>query len=122
MSSRTALMTFAEWFGDLDESVQDPIIAVVEMLAEQGPRLDRPHADRIKGSKHHNMKELRPRDAAKRCRVLFIFDLRRQAILLIGGDKSGQWAKRYETAIPAAEKLYDEDLNELAASGLLDDD
>lgn len=104
---------FADWYGDLTEPQQDSVIAVVELLAEQGPQLDRPHADRIKGSKYHNMKELRPRGAAKHCRVLFIFDPRREAILLLGGNKSGQWEKWYETAIPEAEKLYEIYLQEL---------
>lgn len=56
---------FADWFGELAESEQDEVIAVVELLAEHGPELDRPYADRIKGSKYHNMKELRPRGQAK---------------------------------------------------------
>lgn len=75
---------FADWFGELNGSEQDPIIAVVELLAEHGPKLDRPYADRIKGSKYHNMKELRPRGTAKHFRILFIFDPRREAILLFG--------------------------------------
>ncbi len=112
---------FAQWFGDLTEPEQDPVIAVVELLAEHGPELDRPYADRIKGSKYHNMKELRPRGVAKHFRVLFIFDPRREAILLLGGDKSGQWAKWYATAIPQAEQLYEDYLDELKAQGLLDD-
>lgn len=113
---------FAEWFGELEETAQDHVIAVVEMLAEQGPQLDRPHADRIKGSKFHNMKELRPRGAAKHCRVLFMFDPYREAILLLGGDKSGQWADWYKTAIPAAEKLYETYLAQVEAECSTSDD
>ena len=109
---------FADWFGRLTQPEQDNVIAVVELLAEHGPQLDRPYADRIKGSKYHNMKELRPRGTAKHCQVLFLFDPRRQAILLVGGDKSGQWDA---TAIPEAERLYEIYLNELKAEGLLDD-
>ena len=112
---------FAAWYGTLDIAEQDEVIAVVELLAEHGPGLDRPHADRVRGSKYHNMKELRPRGVAKHCRVLFIFDPRRKAILLLGGDKSGQWAKWYATAIPRAERLYEDYLADLKAQGLLDD-
>ena len=54
------------------------------------------------------MKELRPRGEAKDCRVLFMFDPRRQAILLLGGDKSGQWERWYIEAIPEAEGLLDD--------------
>ena len=95
---------------------------VVELLAEQGPQLDRPYADRIKGSKHHNMKELRPRGAAKHCRILFMFDPSRQAILRVGGAKSGNWVKWYTTAIPRAEKLFADYITELEADGLLDEE
>ncbi len=105
----------------LDEA-QDQVIVVVELLAEQGPQLDRPFADRIKGSKHHNMKELRPRGAAKNCRVLFMFDPRRQTILLIGGSKSGNWVKWYTTAIPRAEKLYTDYITKLEADSLFDEE
>ena len=112
---------FADWYSSLTEAEQDGVIAVVEFLADQGPQLDRPHADRIKGSRYHNLKELRPRGAAKNCRVLFIFDPRRQAGRLVGGDKTGLWAKWYRTAIPEAERLYEDYLEELDALGLLND-
>jgi hypothetical protein len=111
---------FVDWYSSLTELEQDEIIAVVELLAEQGPELDRPYADRIKGSKIHNMKELRPRGIAKHFRVLFVFDPRREAILLVGGDKSGQWAAWYVTAIPLAEQLYAAYLNDLRTEGLID--
>jgi hypothetical protein len=86
-------------YSSLTELEQDEIIAIVELLAERGPELDRPYADRIKRSTIHNMKELRPRGIAKHFRVLFVFDPRREAILLTGGDKSGQWDTWYVTAI-----------------------
>lgn len=107
-----------DWFGDLAEPQQDEVIAVVELLAEHGPELDRPYADRIKDSRYHNMKELRPRGQAKHCRVLFMFDPRRAAILLLGGDKGGQWQRWYVKAIPRAEKLYEEYLVDLANEDL----
>ncbi len=53
--------------------------------------------------------------------MLFIFDPRREAILLLGGDKSGQWAKWYAAAIPQAERLYEDYLAELKAQGFFDD-
>ncbi len=112
---------FASWYRSLPETLQDEVIAVVERLGEEGPQLGRPHADRIEGSEYHNMKELRPRGKAKDCRVLFMFDPRRQAILLLGGDKSGQWERWYIEAIPEAERLYDKYLKEIEAEGLLDD-
>ncbi len=65
------------------------------------------------------MKELRPRGIAKHFRVLFVFDPRREAILLVGGDKSGQWAAWSVTAIPLAEQLYAEYLHDLRTEGLI---
>lgn len=64
------------------------------------------------------MKELRAaKDGA--LRVLFMFDPRRQAILLLGGDKSDAWKDWYEWAIPAADDLYDDYLDELRQEGLI---
>ena len=110
---------FAEWFDEFSETQQDEIIAVVERLAEQGPSLSRPDTDRITASKYHNMKELRPRGVAKHFRVLYLFDPRRQAILLTGGDKTGQWEEWYSTAIPKAERLYEKYLGDIRKEGLL---
>jgi hypothetical protein len=79
----------------------------VDLLAERGPDLGRPLVDRIQTSRHHNMKELRAaQDGA--LRVLFMFDPRWQVILLLGGDKSGEWNAWYERAVPAADDIFDE--------------
>ena len=90
----------------------------VDILAEWGPDLGRPIVDRIHSSRHQSMKELR---AAKggALRVLFSFDPRRQAILLLGGDKSGAWNDWYKWAVPAADDLYDEYPREIEEEGLI---
>jgi hypothetical protein len=80
------------------------VAAAIDRLAEAGPALGRPTADSIKGSRHHNMKELR----ARTVRVLFVFDPRRAAILLVAGDKRGEWERWYKTAVPLADDRYDE--------------
>ncbi len=103
---------FKEWYQALDEAKGDAVYGAVEMLQQVGPNLGRPHADRLHRSEIHNLKELRPRGEAKNVRILFVFDPLRQAILLVGGDKSGQWNDWYETAIPLAEKLYAQYLKE----------
>jgi hypothetical protein len=74
------------------------------VLAEHGPTLGRPLVDTLAGSKLANLKELRPRQT--NIRVLFVFDPWRSAILLVVGDKTGQWHKWYEEAIPRAEQLF----------------
>ncbi len=63
------------------------------------------------------MKELRPRGG--NLRVLFAFDPRRAAILLMGGDKTGRWQAWYAEVIPIADDLYDEHLETLRKEGLL---
>ena len=64
------------------------------------------------------MKELRISEAGQ-LRVLFIFDPRRVAILLLGGDKTGHWDEWYRQAIPEADSIYAQYLDELRAEGLL---
>lgn len=88
------------------------ISAKVSLLEEHGPILARPHADGIKTSRHPNMKELRGKVRERHLRVLFAFDPRRIALLLIGGDKTGdpQW---YEKFVPIADDLFDRHLQEV---------
>jgi hypothetical protein len=83
------------------------------VLERNGPAEGRPLVDSVNGSRLANMKELRPPSAGRsEIRILLVFDPWRAAILLVAGDKSGQWAKGYRTAIPRAEQLYDEYLTE----------
>lgn len=99
---------FDRWFADLDEDGQAEVIAKVELLKLLGPRLGRPHADTLKGSKHANMKELRADTADKVLRVAFAFDIHRAGILLTAGDKSGVGQTRfYKQLIAKADKLFD---------------
>jgi len=109
---------FAEWWHALTSEQQESVTDRVDLLVERGPDLGRPVVDRIETSRHHNMKELR---AAKggALRVLFIFDPRRQAILLLGGDKTGEWNDWYAWAVPVADDLYDDYLDELRREGLI---
>jgi hypothetical protein len=60
------------------------------------------------------MKELRPGSTRKsELRILFVFDPKRQAILLIAGDKSDNWIRWYKRNIPIADDLFDEYLQKL---------
>lgn len=106
---------FGEWWNALTTEEQRRTEAAVEVLQERGPGLGRPWVDTLEGSRHSNMKELRPRGG--HLRILFAFDPRRAAILLLGGDKTGQWSSWYEQAIPRADELYDEHLRELRDEG-----
>ena len=100
-----------QWLADLDDDSLQQVVAAVRELKDKGPVLGRPLADTIKGSRHHNMKELRPGSAGRsELRILFVFDPARQAILLAAGDKEGQWQDWYKRAIPLADDRFDEHL------------
>ena len=102
------------WFlylADHEPETAALVEAAIDKLADDGPTLGRPLVDRIKGSRHHNMKELRPGSAGgSEVRVLFAFDPRRQAILLVAGDKSGSWKTWYARNVPVADDRFDEHL------------
>lgn len=107
----------AAWFVDLtknDPRSADLVEDAIDRLAATGPTLGRPLVDRIRGSRHHNMKELRPASTGRsEIRILFAFDPVRRAVLVVAGDKSGDWQRWYETAIPQADERYDLHLAEL---------
>lgn len=108
---------FEEWWSALTLAEQAAVEAAVHALQRDGPALGRPLVDTIKGSRHQNMKELRP--PRGNMRILFVFDPRRTAILLLGGDKTNQWEAWYRRAIPRADQLYDDYLEELRREGEL---
>ena len=107
---------FTAWYLALDAQDTVRVDAAVERLAEAGPALGRPLVDTLKTSRHPQMKELRPTASL---RILFAFDPRRTAILLLGGDKRGQWSEWYQLMVPRADALYDEHLQTLHEEGLL---
>ncbi|WP_242665211.1 MULTISPECIES: type II toxin-antitoxin system RelE/ParE family toxin [unclassified Nocardioides] len=103
-----------DWLKTVDEVTFDLIGAAVEILAEHGPGLGRPLVDAVVGSRHSNMKELRPGSSGRsEVRILFAFDPKRRAILLVAGDKHGQWQRWYKENIPVADDRYDEHVAEL---------
>lgn len=98
-----------EWLDSLDEGSLDQVLAALVLLREHGPGLGRPLVDTVTASRHRNMKELRPGSSGgTELRVLFAFDPKRRAILLVAGDKSGNWQKWYRRNIPIADRLFDE--------------
>jgi hypothetical protein len=64
--------------------------------------------DTLKGSSYANMKELRFAAADGEWRVAFAFDIKRRAVLLVAGDKSGGSEKRfYRELIRKADERFD---------------
>lgn len=97
------------WADDLPQADAEALLAAIRLLRTEGPNLGRPLVDRIEGSRHANMKELRPGSTGRtEVRVLFAFDRRRRAILLAGGDKSKDWKGWYKVNVPIADDRFDE--------------
>jgi hypothetical protein len=100
---------FEPWANSLDQADAEALLAAINILRDRGPTLGRPLVDSIKGSRHKNMKELRPGSTGRtEVRVLFAFDRVRKAILLVGGDKSDDWTGWYDANIPIADQRFDE--------------
>lgn len=109
---------FEKWWQTLNEPQQEELLVSIELLRNLGPALPRPYADTIKGSKYKNLKELRTQCKGKPLRTFFAFDPRRCAVLLIGGDKTGD-DRFYKKMISQAEKIYDSHLKDLKNKGLI---
>ena len=104
---------FEGWWDSLNDAEQRSVAFSVGTVEEFGVNLKRPHADTIHGSKFPNMRELRCQHEGREYRILFAFDPRRTAMLLIGGDKTGRtdW---YGEFLPQADRIYARHLKEIA--------
>lgn len=106
---------FTEWLLSLDDDTFDDVEAMLELLKKYGYNLNRPYADTIKGSKLTNLKELRIQSNGKPLRAFFVFDPLRQAVVLCGGDKTGD-KRFYKKMIPLAQSIYQSYLDQLELS------
>ncbi|MCP9493382.1 MAG: type II toxin-antitoxin system RelE/ParE family toxin [Pyrinomonadaceae bacterium MAG19_C2-C3] len=109
---------FENWWRLLSEGEQDSINDYVSLLEVNGVTLGHPYSSSVHGSRHGHLRELRVQHKGRPLRVLYAFDPRRMAILLIGGDKTGdnRW---YEVYVPKADDLYDEYLETIRKEGLI---
>jgi hypothetical protein len=109
------------WLHGLRRSDRQTLLLIsqaIEALSIEGPALGRPLVDTIRGTNLANLKELRPGSAgATEVRLLFVFDPHRQAVVLLGGDKAGNWRRWYRRAIPLAETAYAEHLKRMDDQG-----
>jgi hypothetical protein len=109
---------FEAWWEQLTEEQQEAIAARVALLEQRGPLLRRPYIGEISGSTFDpQMKELICDEDGGHLRILFMFDPRRVAILLWGGDKTGLWNRWYPAAIQKADELYGQHLKDLENEG-----
>jgi hypothetical protein len=101
-----------DWLRELAKADAEMFLSVnaaIDELASTGPALGRPLVDSLTGSKIHNLKELRPRSGSRvAIRILFAFDPWSQAVLLLAGDKAGDWDRWYDRAIRQAEQRFAE--------------
>ena len=100
---------FGVWWDRLSEDEQDSVAFVVGLLEERGVTLGFPYSSDVRGSRHGQMRELRVQHEGRPFRVLYAFDPRRSALLLIGGDKTGH-KRWYEAFVPIADALFDDHL------------
>lgn len=96
---------FKGWLEDMSTAEQNDVLAALAVLRQYGHQLGRPHADTLKNSTLTNLKELRIQHAGKPYRAFYIFDPKRQAVMLCGGDKTGD-KRFYKRMIPVAESIY----------------
>jgi hypothetical protein len=110
---------FELWWNGLTAGEQEDVDASVLLLEQYGPTLRQPHTSGIESSRHTHMRELRIQHAGRPYRVLYAFDPTRTAILLIGGDKTGnnRW---YEEFVPRADSLYDQHIELLKSEGKIE--
>jgi hypothetical protein len=103
---------FGEWWDGLTSEEQESVRAYVKLLEDYGAALKHPYSSGVETSKHSHMRELRVQHKGRPYRVLYAFDPRRTAMLLIGGDKTGndRW---YELFVPIADKIYDHHIEQL---------
>jgi hypothetical protein len=108
---------FEAWWDGLSEAEQEDVAAYVTLLEKKGPTLSHPYSSDIRRSKHAHLRELHK---GRPYRVLYAFDPRRAAILLIGGDKTGD-ERWYDVHVPLADKIYDRHIAALKREGLIED-
>ncbi|MFD8634712.1 type II toxin-antitoxin system RelE/ParE family toxin [Streptomyces sp. NPDC059533] len=104
------------WLHTLRQEDRPTLIQIskaITALRQEGPAMGRPLVDTVKGSQLANLKELRPGSSGdSEVRLLFVFDPLRRAVFLVGGNKAGNWQSWYRSAIPRAEKAYEDYLTQ----------
>lgn len=97
---------FDNWLLSLSEAEQVDVIACIRVLEIKGPNLGRPYVDTLENTdKVKNLKELRVQHKGNPYRVFFAFDPLRRAVLLCGGDKTGD-KRFYQRMIPIVEREF----------------
>lgn len=109
---------FKAWLVSISERDRGAVGRGIDLLALKGPALGAPQSSAIMSSRHSRMRELRVQSGGRPLRMLYAFDPLRTAILLLGGDKTGD-KRWYDVHVPLADRLYDQHLEELRKEGLI---
>ncbi len=102
---------FESWFLGLGAVDADAVVRVVGLLEAKGLALGYPYSSALAGSRHA-LRELRVQSAGRPLRIVYAFDPKRQAVLILGGDKTGD-DRFYEWMIPRAEAIWESYLREM---------
>ncbi len=105
---------FEEWFLALGERQAEAVARVIGMLEEKGVALGFPYSSDIRGSR--SIREPRVQSGRHRLRVFYAFDPLRRAVLLLGGNKTGNF-RFYKIFIPRAERIWAGYLTDLEKEG-----
>ncbi len=103
---------FTGWYSTLDDAASDDVDVAVDLLGARGVTLGYPRSSEIKGASFA-LRELRVQSNGRPLRVFYAFDPARQAVLILGGDKTGD-NRFYETMISKSERIWKDYLNETA--------
>ena len=109
---------FFAWWSGLAEGAQEAVDAKVQLLELRGPALGFPHSSLVVSSRYAHLRELRVQYRGRPHRIMYAFDPRRTAILLLGGDRTGD-DRFYDVIVRRADALYDVHLRELREEGLV---
>ena len=109
---------YLHWWRELSLTQQKSIDRILRQLAEQGPNLPVRYSKKVVSSRHGRMRELRVQSDGRPLRIFYAFDPRRVAILLIGGDKTGN-DRFYIETVHIADRIYDRHLADLRQEGLI---
>jgi hypothetical protein len=106
---------FVNWWDSLNEDEQKSVNAIVMMAEERGTQIPFPYSSKIESSRHGGMRELRVQHKMRPLRLLYAFDPHRDAVILLGGDKTCRGNNWYKEFVPKADDLFDGYLEEVMA-------
>ena len=104
---------FSQWYDSLDRMFRDSVTTAVDRLEQVGIDLGHPWSSAINDATFA-LRELRVKTSGHALRVFYAFDPSRDAVLILGGDKSGD-GRFYETMVPTCEQIWRQYLAERQA-------